>query len=139
MVEWHFAGLNNRWTRRALAVAGFGYPVVRGSEFPGHWRPAYSVASSLAGATEEEKRQLESRSREAKGQDEERDGDGDVGAANGSSENKINGMEPVFGVDRPFFHIDLTDAVDMAVRDAMKMDSMAGEDVCCADGERTES
>jgi hypothetical protein len=31
----------------------------------------------------------------------------------------------VYGVDRPFFHIDLSDAVDAAVRDARKADERA--------------
>ncbi|OCK73292.1 sulfate permease [Lepidopterella palustris CBS 459.81] len=123
IVEWHFAGLQNRWARRALAVAGFGYPVVEGSDLPGNWCPAYSVASSLAGATEEDRRVTRARERKAKGQDEERrwegmeksDGDGDVNE-------KKRVMEPVHGVDRPFFHIDLVDAVDTAIRDAMKRD-----------------
>lgn len=34
------------------------------------------------------------------------------------------GLEPVYGIDRPFFHIDLTDAVDTAVRDAKRKDSL---------------
>lgn len=93
----------------------------------------------MAGATEEDKRVAEVREREAKGRDEERngqwskessgDGDGDsggrreesVGKVDRAEENKV-GMEPVHGVDRPFFHIDLVDAVDTAVRDAMKRD-----------------
>jgi len=29
---------------------------------------------------------------------------------------------PIYGVDRPFFHVDLVDAVDAAVRDAKKRD-----------------
>ena len=31
-------------------------------------------------------------------------------------------MEPLFGVERPFFHVDLADAVDVAVRDAKMAD-----------------
>lgn len=33
-----------------------------------------------------------------------------------------NSREPVYGVDRPFFHIDLSDAVDTAVRDVRRAD-----------------
>lgn len=116
---------------------------------PGSWCPAYSVASSLAGATEEDKRVAGVREREVKGRDEEgrgqgskkSDGDGDgdggekrevdVGEMDGVKEKekeKKTGMEPVHGVDRPFFHIDLVDAVDTAVRDAMKKDELAVSD-----------
>ena len=30
-VDWHLACINNRWTKRALASAGFGYPTPRTS------------------------------------------------------------------------------------------------------------
>lgn len=70
VVEWHFAGVHNSWSRRALSHAGFGFPA--GDDL-GNWCPTYTVAE-------------ESR--------------------------------PIYGVDRPFFHVDLHDAVDLAVRDA---------------------
>jgi sodium-independent sulfate anion transporter 11 len=100
---------------------------------PGSWCPAYSVASSLAGATEEDKRIAEVRERETKGRDQERNsqwsksdgGDGGEGGGGGRKEENRTGMEPVHGVDRPFFHIDLVDAVDTAVRDAMKKDTLS--------------
>lgn len=46
VVEWHFACINNRWTKRALVSAGFGYPTPQLRE-DGHfqrWKPVYSVA-----------------------------------------------------------------------------------------------
>ncbi|EEH47952.2 uncharacterized protein PADG_04036 [Paracoccidioides brasiliensis Pb18] len=42
-VHWHFAHVNNRWTKRALVSAGFGYP----TPSPGgniRWKPIFSVA-----------------------------------------------------------------------------------------------
>ncbi|KAI9885204.1 MAG: nuclear mRNA export, poly(A)+RNA binding protein [Watsoniomyces obsoletus] len=44
-VEWHFAHLNNRWTKRALVSAGFGYPVPPAADAPGlsRWKPIFSV------------------------------------------------------------------------------------------------
>ena len=44
-VDWHLACINNRWTKRALASAGFGYPTPRG-EAPvfERWKPIFSVA-----------------------------------------------------------------------------------------------
>ncbi|KAI9687363.1 MAG: Sulfate permease 2 [Bathelium mastoideum] len=45
MVEWHFAHIQNRWTKRALASAGFGYPKID-TEDAGfqRWKPVFSVA-----------------------------------------------------------------------------------------------
>lgn len=43
VVDWHVACINNRWTKRALVSAGFGYPAERTD---GHhrWRSIFSVA-----------------------------------------------------------------------------------------------
>ena len=43
MLEWHVACITNRWTRRALVHAGFGYPT---SDSPQYhvWKPVFSVA-----------------------------------------------------------------------------------------------
>ncbi|KAH7333483.1 sulfate permease 2 [Rhexocercosporidium sp. MPI-PUGE-AT-0058] len=140
VVEWHFAGLHNRWTRQALAVVGFGRPSLSaGGDGPGKWCPAYSVASSLAGATERDRRIAGARRKEVEERDEEsRRGDGDIATVRGNGDGVVvdremdlepkhesdsrnkeeasetSGLEPVYGIDRPFFHIDLTDAVDTA-------------------------
>ncbi|KAK2733966.1 Sulfate permease 2 [Myotisia sp. PD_48] len=46
-VHWHFAHINNRWTKRALASAGFGYPTPPPTSEGGsaRWKPIFSVAS----------------------------------------------------------------------------------------------
>jgi len=148
-VEWHFSGLHNRWTRQALAVVGFGRPSLSTGDGPGKWCPAYSVASSLAGATERDRRVAGARRKEVEERDEERrrgdreiatarnDGDGvavdremdlepkhEGESSNKAEASEASGLEPVYGIDRPFFHIDLTDAVDTAVRDAKRNDLM---------------
>ena len=45
VVDWHFACIHNRWTKRALAAAGFGYPA-QPSEMgeSRRWKPIFSVA-----------------------------------------------------------------------------------------------
>jgi sodium-independent sulfate anion transporter 11 len=43
-VQWHFAHINNRWTKRALAAAGFGYPTPTSEDGFHHWKPIFSVA-----------------------------------------------------------------------------------------------
>ena len=101
----------------------------------------------MAGATETDRRVAGARRKEVEERDEEsrRGNGGNVAARNegdavpmdstmnlepkleGESNNKeeaseTSGLEPVYGIDRPFFHIDLTDAVDTAVRDAKRRD-----------------
>ncbi len=46
-VEWHLACIHNRWTKRALASAGFGYPSPTNADGPAlfnRWKPVFSVA-----------------------------------------------------------------------------------------------
>ena len=57
-VDWHCASINNRWTKRGLASAGFGYPSPHVAEGPPRrWKPIFSVAeiggSSSAAAVAE--------------------------------------------------------------------------------------
>jgi sodium-independent sulfate anion transporter 11 len=130
LVEWHFAGVHNSWTRRALAYAGFGLPASNSLDDLGNWCPAYTVVASLAGATEEEQRDLEKLRLEMQAKDEE--GRRTASESKSSTEEKLPSasatveeqpsLSPLYGIDRPFFHIDLHDAVDAAVRDAKKQD-----------------
>ena len=61
-VDWHFCHINNRWTKRALAAAGFGYytPDPEEGSAVQRWKPVFSVAeiggSSSAAAVEEARR-----------------------------------------------------------------------------------
>ncbi|KAK3080204.1 hypothetical protein LTS18_002849 [Coniosporium uncinatum] len=44
-VEWHFAHIQNRWTKRALVSAGFGYPsTFRNEDGFRRWKPIFDVA-----------------------------------------------------------------------------------------------
>ncbi|KAH0439693.1 sulfate permease ii [Colletotrichum camelliae] len=115
VVEWHFANVNNRWTRRALAAAGFGYPSVK-DETLNRWKPIFSFAPVDA-ASNQAPRITSQRSR-----DEE-----DTIAP--SSKNVNDGVAPVAGrgdgklaalqgMNRPFFHIDVAAAVESAVSNA---------------------
>jgi sodium-independent sulfate anion transporter 11 len=106
-VQWHFAGLSNPWTRRALAVAGFGAPAglierpgARAEDqenILGGWEPVYVVASPAASPSDGHETE--------KGQ-------------------PHKGLLPVHGVDRPFFHVDLIEAVDAAVREARRIERL---------------
>ncbi|KAI9834820.1 MAG: Sulfate permease 2 [Thelocarpon superellum] len=42
-LEWHIACISNRWTRRALVHAGFGYPTPDSPQYH-RWKPVFSVA-----------------------------------------------------------------------------------------------
>ncbi|POR35580.1 Sulfate permease 2 [Tolypocladium paradoxum] len=132
-VEWHFANVHNRWTRRALAAGGFGYPTSQNPEAVSNWKPVYSIAATL---TEKDGAGLiDSRRGAEMGGDEERttgsrtpvsahstyiEASIQSGEVYGSEQR--GKMAAVYGVDRPFFHIDLQDAVDSAVRDARSKD-----------------
>ncbi|PKY04883.1 putative sulfate transporter [Aspergillus campestris IBT 28561] len=49
-VQWHFAHVNNRWTKRALAAAGFGYPTPASNDGFHRWKPIFSV-TEIEGTT----------------------------------------------------------------------------------------
>jgi sodium-independent sulfate anion transporter 11 len=133
LVEWHFAGVHNRWTRKALAFAGFGFPAVVTADYTGNWCPAYTVAASLVGATDEEQKEAEAAQREMEVKDEEQ-GKGstetNVFEVQSSSVGEKMRFSPLYGIDRPFFHLDLHDAVDAAVRDARKADQHEARTSC---------
>ncbi len=142
-VDWHFAALWNRWSRRALATAGFGYPATRSQTTLGDWAPVYCLTSSFAGAVPEDARaETKRREEQAKTDCESKGGkaryDDDAGFEVGVRDRKPNEsastcekadptqkevtpLRPVFALDRPFFHIDLSQAVSSAVRNAGMM------------------
>jgi sodium-independent sulfate anion transporter 11 len=135
LVEWHFAGVHNRWTRRALAHAGFGLPAGNSLDELGNWCPTYTLATSLAGATEDEQRDLEMLRHEIPVKNEvgrgaasaDRNGkliaqcEEKIPSASINADDRLS-MAHIYGIDRPLFHIDLHDAVDAAVRDAKRQD-----------------
>ncbi|KAI5365930.1 Putative SLC26A/SulP transporter, STAS domain, sulfate anion transporter, STAS domain superfamily [Septoria linicola] len=130
-VQWHIACVNNRWTKRALANAGFGYPSVDGEATFDRWKPIFSVAelggssSAAAAGDEAYNKQLYS----TRTKDVENNGRPDedsINASEGSSDvdrqlNKSGAYREgvkvavVQGLNRPFFHIDVTSAVQSAV------------------------
>jgi sodium-independent sulfate anion transporter 11 len=117
-VQWHFASINSRWTKRALASAGFGFFTEGTGEEapPHHWKPVFSVAEiggddSAAHAAEAE--ELRKGSALA-----------DVEAVKGeepTAAQKRARYALVHGVNLPLFHVDLTSAVNSALRHAEKL------------------
>lgn len=114
-VGWHFANVNSRWTRRALASAGFGYPKISSPELD--WKSVISVANlddsvSTAGSHMEPRNDLEHQSDEI--------GSGPPPPAPSCDEKRgyippSGRTVPLYGLNRPFFHVDVLAAVEAAL------------------------
>ncbi|KAI9803479.1 MAG: hypothetical protein M1825_001822 [Sarcosagium campestre] len=121
-VEWHLASISNRWTKRALVSAGFGYPTPDSTEFR-RWKPIFSVAeiggSSSAAATAEQRENEKLTKGQHGGADDK------IRQTSGSSSSSLDNPKKgvgtgskiavVQGINRPFFHIDLTNALQSAL------------------------
>lgn len=141
-VQWHFASITNRWTKRGLASAGFGVPAEseEGGSFH-HWQPIFSVAdiggSHSAAANADYDLNLQ-RSKSHRGDvetgrhtEEEVDAITSEGSSSASGRNSFeknvartttreqragaSKKVVVHGLNRPFFHVDLTSALQSAV------------------------
>jgi sodium-independent sulfate anion transporter 11 len=130
-VEWHFSGILNRWTRRSLAISGFGYPAADSPYRLGNWSPVYVVANTPAATASDDQEKCTWTDHVEKADDamfqsavveEERRSE-----RRGAMKLDNKRLESVHGVDRPFFHIDLNEAVDAAVRDAKRKDEGLAE------------
>ena len=124
-VEWHFASIGSRWTKRALTAAGFGFPSDAegdiNSKKKAGWAPVFSVASV------EETVVVDERTGEKKGFDEEgrrplngsrsseddEDGVGRVGTPTSAGKRRVPVV--VGGINRPFFHVDIDGALRSAI------------------------
>ncbi|TDZ17512.1 Sulfate permease 2 [Colletotrichum orbiculare MAFF 240422] len=118
-VEWHFAHVNNRWTRRALAVAGFGFPSVK-DEHLGRWKPVYSFAPVDAASGNQGPHIASQRSR-----DEEDAISPSKGVDEGAARRGDGKLAALQGLNRPFFHIDVAAAVESAVANAETKDEVS--------------
>ena len=98
-VEWHFASINNRWTKRALTTAGFGYIDRERFAARAHWNPVYSFAPLDT---------PEAKLHDPEAQDEIHAADGHKGFPSGK-------VTTIHGQNRPFFHVDVPAAVESAI------------------------
>lgn len=142
-VDWHIANIQSKWTKRALAAAGFGFPTERSDGMHRRWKSIFSVAEiggDDSAAAAEEARLNEKLARDRKlSQDNVEEGvrnpdhiqSADTGSASGGSwDDEIKNVPvterraassgsrrlvPVHGLNRPLFHVDLTSAVQSAV------------------------
>ncbi|PYI03657.1 sulfate transporter [Aspergillus sclerotiicarbonarius CBS 121057] len=145
-VQWHFAHINNRWSKRALAAAGFGYPTPTSDDGFHRWKPIFSVAEiegRASAAAHAEMVNNEQAHQNAMKRDleeglkhdthmTEREASGiDIEASSDNSSNPDDKLQRdlkdskayrnrrkvavVQGINRPFFHIDLTSALESAL------------------------
>lgn len=119
-VDWHFACINNRWTKRALVSGGFGTPCDPSEEGTKRsWKSIFSVAEigarDLAGTPVHEGTRM--------GRAEEEDpllgmypaGEAYMTMSPGDLEKQRRRGAVVHGLDRPLFHVDLTSALQSAI------------------------
>jgi sodium-independent sulfate anion transporter 11 len=145
-VDWHFCNINNRWTKRSLAAAGFGYytPETPDSGITHRWKPIFSVAeiggSDSAAAQAEARENLlaqrtlsQVRSHDIEAAHPE---SGDSSETNSISKqlehSKAYGnaeagdtrqrgrIAVVQGLNRPLFHVDVTAALNSALANAQR-------------------
>jgi sodium-independent sulfate anion transporter 11 len=105
IVEWHFASISSRWTKRALTSAGFGYISTERVRARSHWTPVYSFAAVDAAVSEPDPSKLH---------DLEAAGDG-IARADGQNKGFPSKVTTVHGQNRPYFHIDVQAAVESAI------------------------
>ncbi|KAI0458238.1 sulfate permease [Xylaria acuta] len=115
--EWHIADVSNRWTRRALAASGFGFPRVQvdAAAENSYWRPIFSVAATESPYESEKivvviQKDIEAGSESANRISSSSSRGGAV-RSNGAPE-KLAALQ---GVNRPYFHLDVAAAVETAI------------------------
>ncbi|KAL2808427.1 sulfate transporter family-domain-containing protein [Aspergillus granulosus] len=144
-VQWHFAHVKNRWTKRALAAAGFGNATPTSDDGFHRWKPIYSVTEiegrSSAAAHAQMVANEQTRLASSHGKDLESGlkpashaVERETHGIEESSDSSVNGDDKlsrdlkdskayqnrrkvavVQGVNRPFFHIDITSALESAL------------------------
>lgn len=145
-VDWHLACINNRWTKRALASAGFGFSPVE-SGHASRWKPIFSVAE--IGGSDSAARVGDVSRRQSK------EDQAEIGADKISKLHEVihggSGSETYYDVSkvpkavasharvavvhslgRPLFHIDLTSALQSAianVEEREKINAKGGQDI----------
>lgn len=104
-VEWRFANIQNRWTKRALASAGFGYRSPEATAIGGS-ASIFSIADLGEPETQVDRKTAVSHDIE----EGEIKQDNDV--LKTPSENRL---VTVLGLNRPYFHVDLQEALEAAI------------------------
>lgn len=139
-VQWHFASISNKWAKRALVAAGFGYPTPEPTDGFSRWRPVYSVAEiggshSAAAAAEAEERRRQSvkdietgHAREINGESSSESGSLNREISTSKAYGANSKTAAVHGLNRPLFHLDLTGALQSAISNAEHLGLHASHD-----------
>ncbi|KAK4163215.1 hypothetical protein QBC43DRAFT_68317 [Cladorrhinum sp. PSN259] len=114
VVEWHFAGVSNRWTKRALVASGFGgdrslHGVTRAEKGQNGWQGPLIGVSEAGGSSD---------TKTVAG-DEKKAQEHDIEAVGGEISPVASGkgrLVPLYGINRPYFHVDVETAVASVVR-----------------------
>ncbi|KAK4660947.1 Photosystem I iron-sulfur center [Podospora pseudocomata] len=120
VVEWYFAGVTNRWTKRALVAAGFGVDRGHGVERAGGAREDVVAVAGVDPDVTVGRKEKERGSGDVDleaghaGSGEKRDEIAPV--SSGESRPSGKRLAPIYGVNRPYFHIDVETAVASVVR-----------------------
>ena len=145
-VQWHFANINNRWAKRALTAAGFGYAAPDEPEFR-RWKPIFDITeigSSGSAAEEAERRDnrrlthsdVEAGRKSFSQREIDSVDDSDESnriskeiSASGAYKGASVRAQVVQGMNRPFFHPDLTSALQSAINntEALRVEPVHGE------------
>lgn len=108
-VDWHFANITNRWTKRGLVAAGFG---IRDGEARNQGQAIFSIAELMGSKGSSPDLSLK----------EKRVGHDDIEQiGHGGEAQPLTGEMKqliVQGLNRPYFHVDLHEAVEAAIEDA---------------------
>ncbi len=111
-VEWHFASVSNRWTKRSLVASGFGgetrYDANNGDD-KSAYEPLIGAAGGASSGSDSKTAQVTSKSKDV-----------DIEAAGEVTPvptTRGNGgkLVPIYGVNRPYFHVDIETAVASAI------------------------
>lgn len=132
-VQWHFAFVKSRWTKRALSAGGFGYATPAGDPHFHRWKPIFSIGE-IRGAAEAQEVDANLRRDTLRVAEEGKTGaHHEADSIQGSEESNGHGIAKelrdsqaykshdvktavITGLNRPFFHTDLTSALQSAIR-----------------------
>lgn len=121
-VDWHFASLHNRWTKRALAAAGFGYPSPPTTSASA-WKPIFSIAATTLNAKHAEQVAVTDFATRSQADDVSvKD------AVSPLSTASTERLAVITGLNRPLFHVDLTSALQSAVANVEARQGRVSED-----------
>ncbi len=113
-VEWHFASVSNRWTKRSLVASGFGGETRHdraNDDDKAAYEPLIGAATAVtSGSDSKGAAQVTSKSKDV-----------DIEAAGGevtpvaTARGSGGKLVPIYGVNRPYFHADIETAVASAI------------------------